>query len=297
MTDIVLPYKLVQVSGPDSERFLQGQFSCDVSALQEGDMTFGTANSPKGRMYFFFIIARIGDDFVIRAHEDIIEQALATLSKYKVFFKCEFAILSKHQVIGKRGGHNADSANPMQLSQHESGGWQFNLLGDSDRVEVWVEKQAENEQSSTEPNSADNAARLEEWFAEDCKAGIPELYSKSVDHFILQQLNLQELGAVSFKKGCYTGQEIIARMKFLGKLKKKTYLIEFDKSLIAAPLDVIYSDEGKKVGEVVRAHQSNHTSYGLAVVDIAYFESGKAAYFDDAKSNTVKLVELHYKTD
>lgn len=291
----LLPFAVIKISGPDSEKFLQGQLSCDVSTLNEGDTTYGTANTAKGRVYAVFTLTLINNAYYMRMHESIVQSALDTLSKYKVFFKCDMTIENALKVYGARTELNSDAGSnlnttPASNSMHYSDGTFTRLLPDGTaRTEIWT--------SAEQSLSANQSEDLNTWFAEDCLQGIPEVYPETQDNFVLQQINLQELGAVSFNKGCYTGQEIIARMKFLGKLKKKTFYFKADTQFSATPSDAIFSADGKKLGQVVRIHHHNGATVGLALCDITAASESATVYLDSASKMAVALSELHYKTD
>ena len=111
-----------------------------------------------------------------------------------------------------------------------------------------------DDRRAKQPALSDRSA--EDWACMESIKGLPEIYPETSEAFILQYLNLHELGAVSFKKGCYTGQEIIARMKFLGKLKKRTYLLHSPDKTNAQAGDTLYDQNTKKCGEIVRTHYS-----------------------------------------
>lgn len=299
---VKLPYSIIKVEGPDAEKFLQGQVSCDLAKLDTHAWCYGTANTPKGRLYWLFAIAKMSDHFLIRVHNEIVKQGLTTLSKYKVFFKCDIHILDTFNVYGETAQEAEQppallSAATNTLEECGEGlrkkATPASLNADT-RTELWTEKDL--------PSSHEKEA-TEAWFARDCEAGVPELYPNTLDTFILQQLNLQELGAVSFNKGCYTGQEIIARMKFLGKLKKKMYLFTVplsDRIAGAAPGDPLVDETGRKIGQLVRLHSDQGKVHALAVCDIAAIESGLekrlsvGAESTHAEGQSLQFSELHY---
>lgn len=280
---IKLPYTLIKINGPDAGKFLQGQFSCDIEALDENCWSYGTASTPKGRMYWLFVIARISGDFWIRVHNDIADAGIEVLGKYKVFFKCEIAKQTDFSVYGLKESCHCE---PNSIELDEQG---FKRAADNsgNRCELWSQKAIEQSLPSEE---------VETWLKEDANQGIPELYPETIDTFILQQLNLQDLGAVSFKKGCYTGQEIIARMKFLGKLKKKMYhfTLNSDSHEKVLPGSNIVDGSGKKVGQLVRTHTHSGTMSGLLVCDMAFIEQSLPAYLDGFSGLPLTITELHY---
>lgn len=302
---VKLPYSIIKIEGPDAEKFLQGQLSCDLTDLKLNTWTYGTANTPKGRMYWLFAVAKMNDHFLIRVHNEIAAQGLATLAKYKVFFKCDIEKLESYHVYGElyeeqKAPYAVVSA-PTNMLEESSDGLRKKAtpatLSSDVRTELWTEQEL--------PFTQDERA-IEAWFVGDCEAGIPEVYPSTLDTFILQQLNLQALGAVSFSKGCYTGQEIIARMKFLGKLKKKMYLFKVPTGSASSNINGlsagngIKNESGRKIGQVVRLHRESKLVTGLAVCDIASIESQKArVFFEDLSGESsdqqaIKLYELHY---
>lgn len=283
---IELPYTLFKVEGPDAAKFLQGQASCDIDSLAENSWTFGTANSPKGRMYWLFVIARIDGAFWIKVHKDIAESGVQVLNKYKVFFKCEITQQNDYAVYGI---HSPFQHGGQSVAQ-ETNGYLRAADSSARRSELW---------SNKELKASTNHSEIDAWLQEDCLHGIPELYPETIDSFILQQFNLQDLGAVSFNKGCYTGQEIIARMKFLGKLKKKMYGFKLDQNgpTEIIPGSKIVNAEGRKIGDIVRAHgthgDDNASASGLAVCDISFIESGEPAFLADDTGSPVSIEDVH----
>ena len=160
--------KIIAVSGTDAEKFLQGQLTCDVKCIVDGQFSLGAHCNAKGRIMSLFRISRHNDAFHLEMPSDVIDVALAQLKKYAVFSK-------------------------------------------NVKLEILP--------STNDDNN---------WHQHNIAAGIPRLYPQTIGEFLPHYLNLVELGAVSFTKGCYTGQEIIARMQHRGTIKKHLALVEFD---------------------------------------------------------------------
>mgnify|MGYP000659734993 CR=1 FL=1 len=290
-TLIRLPYSFVTITGIDAEKFLQGQFTCDIATITNEGLQFGTVNSPKGRMYGLFKIARIENGYLIRLETSTVEQFMTNISKYKVFFKCEIKINEHFSSYAYAPITNDDKNLPKRLNQL--------LKTDSEFVVRISENQSLFEIWSTDLTLAELTTNNdpESWFALETQLGIPELYSVTQDRFILQFLNLQELGAVSFKKGCYTGQEIIARMKFLGKLKKKMYLLSSSNKEIAEAGSDIYDENSKKCGLVVRSHWSDTTgSVTLGILNTSYSDSDDKVYLTPEKKYPFSVSQIGYDT-
>lgn len=278
----LLPYQFVSIIGPDAEKFLQGQVSCDISTLTTREASYGTVNTPKGRMYGFFLVIRVEDGFLLRLHESTVDQFVAQLSKYKVFFKCELKVEDQWKAIGSLS--NEKEMVPYQVDTTDIGRI-TRLPGDIACYEIWT---AQEDQDC-------DATELSKWQCIQNLNGIPELYGTTQEQFILQYLNLQHLKAVSFNKGCYTGQEIIARMKFLGKLKKKTFLLRSNTQQTATPGETIFDSNGKKCGELVTSNW--HADYGstaLGILDISYAEKSESVFLKDDLCTAFSVEEIVY---
>jgi len=286
-----LPYTFISVQGSDAEKFLQGQLSCDLSLLNGQNLSFGTLNSPKGRMYGLFKIVVYKDGFLLRLENSTAKLFLLTLNKYKVFFKCVISIEEQFSAFAYTADSKSEPNLPQNAKDKMSIGTNFisRLSNNAPLYEIWSQELNEHK--------AEIGTDTESWFAMEAKLGIPELYAETQDQFILQYLNLQDLGAVSFNKGCYTGQEIIARMKFLGKLKKKMFLLSASDKYTAQPGADIFSDEGKKCGTVVRSHWSKQTgSVTLAILSTSYIDNQLPVYLDEQKTSPFQVSELNYSS-
>ena len=296
MSFIKLARTFISIKGEDAEKFLQGQVSCDVSTLNDEQFSFGTLNTPKGRIYGLFKIIRFKDGFILSVEPSTSPLIIKQLSKYCVFFKC---VINEESSYSAYGNVIESSEEAPCSDQYPSEG--FNIAITPQRITLRLpsfEEYALFENwylEGQEPNMIENKVSYETWSTFETRQGIPELYEKTQDAFILQYLNLQELGAVSFKKGCYTGQEIIARMKFLGKQKKMTYLLTSKDKLTVNPSTNIYKKDGSKCGTVVRSHWSDQTgSVTLAIINNSYVEENSTAYLDPECTAEFEISTLNY---
>jgi len=287
---------LIRIKGIDAEKFLQGQISTDVASLSHNKVSYSTLNDPKGRMYGLFKILRLEDDYLLSLHTSTVDQVISKLSKYVVFFKCKITKVSTAVVSGLTFKKNNDQAENLALpsepmhyiESNEKMVIQLPSHGAPFLYEIWHLNPDADDVTVSETGS-------ESWNALETLSGIPEVYESTQGAFILQDLNLQELGAVSFKKGCYTGQEIIARMKYLGKQKKKTYLIQSEQNLTILPKQYIYDSSGKRCGTVVRSHRSDTSeTVALAVINKLYTEENTVVYSDEMATHALTIREIHY---
>lgn len=284
-----LPYSFVSVTGDDAEKFLQGQVSCDLSHLDADSVSYGTVNTAKGRMYGLFKIIRIDGGFLLRMESSCTDKFLKQLGKYMVFFKASMHIEAQYKAYACFSTLPGAPELPNQLVRSND-----NIVlrchSKTPMFEIWSR--------SIEPAIASSTA--EQYFAQETLNGIPELYAETQEEFILQHLNLQHLGAVSFSKGCYTGQEIIARMKFLGKVKKQAYLLQTtqlkhsEAGSIGPGAEIIDSDN-RRCGEIIRCHWSEpDNTVALGILDIAAFENSKQLSLGNARACLFQISEPDY---
>ncbi len=201
-------YGLICAQGADAEQFLQGQLTCDVSKLTDGQSTLTAHCDPKGKMHSLFRLIRAnGQQFYLLVNKSILTSTLEHLKKYAVFSNITFSQLD-WQIVGIAGED--------AVQQYDAISAQISLaLPQQPTRYLLLQPAADN---------IEYDAPAEYWDVADIQAGIP-LFSPPVQNqFIPQALNLQQLEqAISFTKGCYIGQETVARAKYRGANKRAMF--------------------------------------------------------------------------
>ena len=228
------PFGLLAFSGPDAEAFLQGQLSNDLTGLPNGVLQLSSHNSPKGRMLATLLIWRDGpSSFRALVSADLAEALRKRLSMYVLRSKVSVLDLSPtHALFGVGGAGAGDVVRAALGTVPEAG---HVLIGESStlialpdgRVVIAVPNESA-ESVRTNLAAAAREAPPEYWRWLGIRAGVPMIVAATQDHFVLQAANWDLLGGVSFQKGCYTGQEIIARTQYLGRLKERMHLFHVD---------------------------------------------------------------------
>ncbi len=263
-------FSVLRVSGPDSERFLQGQFTCDVTKLSADTWSPGACCTAKGRMVANFIIVRDGEDFLLRLPAAQLQPLLDHLKKYAVFYKAELAD-SGLTLLGKID-LKADS---RSISRTDSG---YLLSWADGRTELWTTSENDTRVWLSGPLMPES-----EWLNQDIASGWVWVTPASQDAWIPQYIGWQDQGGISFQKGCYTGQEVVARLQYLGKSKRHLYRVYADQLLPAVMTPVSLGT--KQIGEL--AAVCGRT--GLAVISAD--DSGIEARAGDSD---VRLEKLFY---
>ena len=246
--------------GPDSANFLQGQTTCDLDKVDQNHATLGAYCTPKGRMISSFLVASPVENTIhLRMRRDICESTLAVLSKYIVFSKAEICDTSEN--LTAIGFYGTESAKWLQEIFGELPSQQYaaktldgktliQLDQAGELFELWLNAESLNTVLDSCPITE---APLDPWIETNIAAGIGEVCAATQEEFIPQMLNMDITGAVSFSKGCYTGQEVVARMHYRGKSKRRMYAAHFAEQSIAEGAEIRISADGQAVGHVVTA--------------------------------------------
>ena len=258
-------------SGPDTDKLLQGQVTCDIHQLSEQQALRGALCTIQGRMVSDFHLCRPNEsETLLVSHLGLVTTTLETLKKFAVFYKTVLVDQSaSYRVLGLTG------PDARALAQQATGAddSDSNCLQGNGVCMIKVAAQRWLVIVPTESAQAlwhqfgekATAAGLPLWRLLAIADGDGEVHPSTAEEFIPQMLNLQLTGAVSFKKGCYTGQEIVARMQYLGKLKRRMYRLAFagPSPQPGAPL---HQPGGRECGTVVMAAPSGEECSELLAV-------------------------------
>ena len=222
---------VIQVTGDDRQQFLQGQVTANLDSLQVGETTLACQCSAKGKTWAIFQIFCAEDHYLMVTDQGCVENSLRELKKYGVFSKVEFTdVTEQYQLLGLVADKLSEAV-LQQLTIHEPTEQSPASHAQNDNGDIWLVHTPSPVSRYTllaptsisiEIDGAENLDKSEAsfWNALDIQAGIPKLNAELSEEFVPQMMNLQALNAISFKKGCYMGQEVVARTKYLGKNKR-----------------------------------------------------------------------------
>jgi tRNA-modifying protein YgfZ len=251
---------LIVLDGPDAKSFLQGQVTCDVQQLSPQQSIPGARCNPKGRALTSFLLHELNEQQLLMIMDhSLVELTIQELSKYAAFFKVELNDASEqYSLMGLSGELSASHEQTIAaISNYQLGDGRRLLIASSDQAQnLWLQLSQDLTPVGTEF-----------WVLQDIRAGLGTLQTETSGMFIPQMLNLQAIDGISFKKGCYTGQEVVARMKYLGKLKRRMYRVTMNSSELPAPGTACHLPEQKQsIGNVVIAAKANEYSQELLLV-------------------------------
>jgi tRNA-modifying protein YgfZ len=277
------PLATLRFSGDDARAFLQGQLTCDVSGLAPDRSVYGAYCTPKGRMLANFLLWSAEGAFLMQAPAALREPLQKRLSMYILRSRVKAEDASGNWVaIGVAGKGAAELVrdavgvvpDAMHGVAHRDSATVLHLP--VDRYEILARREVA---SRIKEALAKEAAIAEPEFWEwlDVRAGVPTIAPETQEEFVPQMANLDLIGGVSFSKGCYPGQEIVARMHYRGTLKQRMYLATTEAGARPQPGDKLYSPAfGKQAcGTIVNAAASPEGGIDtLAVIQIAAAEQG-----------------------
>ncbi len=217
-------YGLISVSGTDAETFLQGQITADLRTITDAQPGFAAYCNAKGRIRALFRIFLHQKSYFLQLPIGVLPNTLATLKKYARFSKVILADVSEQwQRIGIwfigtewKGAVLNNLQDVILLSLPSPVPYKrFELIGLSQVIKPIWDQLLETYHSATTDFDA--------WKSLDIQAGIPEIWPETIEQFLPHSLNLPALGAISFHKGCYCGQEIVARMEYRANTTSKLF--------------------------------------------------------------------------
>ncbi len=297
---------VIRVSGEEAGVFLQNQLTNDVNALNDGDSQLNAYCTPKGRMLVSFRIARLGNDYLVYLPAELLDSTLKRLQMFVLITRATLEDVSnEHCCIGIHGPNSTSMLSkyaasvPGAINQlSRSGGLCIiRLAGQQDRYQIsgpldecqalWLAMLKNH--TPCGPNS---------WSCLDIQAGIATIYTQTSEAFVPQMVNLQAVGGLSFTKGCYPGQEIVARMQYLGKLKRRMYLAHAECDIPPSPGDNLYAgiNEGNQAaGKIVDAQPAPQGGCDLLMVlQISVADSGVPVHLNNPQGPTIIINELPY---
>ncbi len=301
---------LIAAHGPDAETFLQGQLTCDVRHITPDHSLPGAHCTPKGRVFASVRLFQREAAYYLELPRELLEPTLVRLRKYVLRARITLEDASDALTrMGVAGPHAAmrvenvlgavpDTVNGVVTADviYPNGVTAIRLPGATPRFELHgAVRELSTVWNSLAPNVTPVGA--EPWRLLDILAGMPTVYPETVEAFVPQMLNLQLVDGVSFHKGCYTGQEIVARAHYLGKLKRRMYLARVDSSAPLRPGDPLFSpqaDPGQRAGQLADA--ARHPAGGYAVLAVALIECAERGVLQrgDAHGPELRLEPLPY---
>ncbi|MFY9512683.1 MAG: folate-binding protein [Rubrivivax sp.] len=247
---------LIRAQGAEARSFLHSQLTQDMLHLDEGSARLAGYCSAKGRLLASFIVWQRGPDEVLLAcSADLLTTTLKRLSMFVLRAKCKLSDATAELPLYGLAGAAADAA---VWSRRHAEGVDLIRLPDAAGSTRWLQAGGE---LPAGPALSDQAWR---WL--EVQSGVPRIVAATVEQFVPQMVNLEVVGGVNFQKGCYPGQEIVARSQYRGTLKRRAYLFDADGAAQVGQELFASGDPGQPAGLVAAAAPAPDGSGRYAVL-------------------------------
>lgn len=303
----------IKVSGEDAESFLQNQLTNDIRNVAEPIHQLSAWCSPKGRIIANFRVFKHQESYILSVSSDLLEHVIKKLSMYVMMSKVTIEDASDSLIsFGLAGEKSADELQSIlnkdtgdeslqisntsdQLLCHKNLSIlcltdslpRFEIIGGlDDAKELW-------ELCSRQATAVTNDI----WHYLDIIAGLPQITRSSSEKWIPQMVNYIAIGGVDFKKGCYPGQEVVARLNYLGKTKRRMYHLLIDNNELPAVNETLSSEAASDAGKILNAvvNQDGRVE-ALAILKIAEVEKALTLSVNENNAK-VTLLDLPYSVE
>ena len=273
-------FGVVEVSGADAAEFLHSQLSNHILDLQPGEACFATYNSPRGRVLANMLVLRRADRFLLVMAADLLDATIKRLRMFVLRSKTVFHTDSAWQVYGQSGADTGADAAALKFAAEEDDNGLITLaLAGGNCILL-----------STAPlPDADHPAAAEAWQAAEILQGRPWISQPTVESCVAQMLSQHLLGGVHFKKGCYPGQEIIARAQYRGQVRRGMAVC---RSAQPVAVGSKVEADGEEVGIVI-----NSAAHDEAFVLLAVIKHGAAGKALQAGGQALQTLKLLFETE
>jgi len=254
----LMQFGVLRFNGPDALSFLQGQVSNDTRRLSEGSPMLAAYSNPQGRVLAVMHLLPHSSGVAAILPRELLSPTLERLRKFVLRAKVQMADAGDELSVS--GQHSAEGLQAAGLPVPQGEGY---LEKDGVGVAVvkrglerfWVIGNSAKLAQQGLSGNPQLAGQIEhDWRLADIRAGLPQIYLSTHEAFVAQMLNLDLLDGISFSKGCYTGQEIIARTQHLGRIKRRLYRLQLPPGdwRIGQPLRLSDGRSGRLI-EVIRS--------------------------------------------
>jgi folate-binding protein YgfZ len=285
---------IIEVSGKDAAQFLQGQLTCNINELTASNSFFAAFCNAKGRTISTLLILKNNESFLLILALELLEKVIAKLRMY--ILRADVQLHNRLNNYCLMGLNSTDTSvishcpgSDFEVSNHSEitvkipvKANRYLLISGIDRAkQLWTELTQTQALAIAEPSR---------WRYQDISSGLPWLDQESSEQYIPQMLNIDKLGGISFQKGCYTGQEIIARTHYLGKTKRELFLAECDKTaLIENHMHIIDNNKQQSVGNIISLQTDDQNCRMLIVIPSTASESNNLSV-DNSTQDKIKLI-------
>ena len=300
-------YSTIVIAGNDASEFMQGQFTNDVNDVTENTSQLSAFCNQKGRMIANFRLFINKGNYFLSIKNSLVENSILHLQNYVLRSHVAIQDISEQLVHLGVCGDNAikllspfinNVSDEIDSVSHNSDYIALRVAGTVPRYEIFCSAEHAKtlwDKVSTQANVVNSSS----WDYLNILAGTPFIDQNTSEAFVPQMVNMELINGVSFTKGCFTGQEIVARMHYLGKLKKRTFRVHIATEEKPDTGDKLFAENaraGQNTGAILLSEKNPESGYdALAVIQIADTES--KLFLNNANGPTVTVKTLPYQLE
>jgi len=280
----------IKVEGDDRVQFLQGQLTQDINLISQNKALYAGFCNPRGRVLAFMLCYLNHESIHIQIDSSVQEFILQKLRMYILRSKVSLNLVNETFTCIGFVGSKALLAKKIQPPKNyldiiQSDGIMIMRLGiDDDRYQLMGETSKINDFMKLN-FSEYSSMSFDDWNNLNILDGIPEIYPTTQEAFIPQSLNMDLIEGINFNKGCYTGQEIVARTHYLGRVKRRMYRAFIKSQVDLNPGDQILNKNGEEIGQLVRSAKQNGDKTNM-LIELRVDQAHDALFI---KSNLIEV--------
>ncbi|HCH33870.1 MAG TPA: hypothetical protein DE045_13085 [Oceanospirillaceae bacterium] len=294
----------LSLTGQDATAFLQGQVTCDLALVSTSQGQAGAYCTPKGNVIANFDLVQHQQSLLLHMPVSMVETVQKAMAKYIVFSKAELTNASEQWCRFAIWGPEAalciaqltDSPTSQRSISTFDDGFVWAADSDGNTFIVYCLVDAAQRVTDTLAEAA-KAGAVQDFEATQINLGIAYVTPEISDSYVPQMLNLQATGAIDFKKGCYTGQEIVARMQYLGKLKRHLFIGEVATGQALEVGQQIDASKRKNVGKVVSTASLGNNRYAFTAVINRAEATEDQLHLHEQEDAAITITPLPYDID
>ena len=255
---------IVEIKGDDSAEFLQGQMTQDIYSIENSKASVTSILNPQGRIVSTAFVFKWGESFILILNNELRDKLIAWLSRFILRSKVEIT-QSDDSIFGLNQEYAKELCSALNVEAKDIG-----FESDESCLKTIEADEKRAFLVCKSENFLDGlsiaALSTKDWKMADINAGIPTIYKENIEKFIPQMVNLDLINGISFSKGCYTGQEIVARVQHKGKVKQRMFHITGRVSYkkIDPGTAILFADT--KVGTIIESLEYNDHMHALGVI-------------------------------
>ena len=271
-TNRLLDSGVIQLTGEEKVTYLQGQITADVNKLTQYNSLLGSHCDFKGKVWSVFYSFLWQNSILLITHKSVLDKSLSELKKYGVFAKVEITDQTSNWQITGGCGEKFEDALFKIFDQLPSG--DRNVISNENGIVMSVEQPVQR-YLVIQPCNAEKQLPKSEiddnqlWEIADINAGLGDIRGTTINEYVPQMLNLQAMNAIDFEKGCYMGQEVVARTKYLGRNKRAGFILKTQtdtKDLSGEHLEYQIGENWRPGGKILRSGSDEGQTWIFAIL-------------------------------